>query len=381
VFRTSTLAVLAPLALFGCPETGPSDKDDTGTTTPTDETGTAPTDTSDTGTKVELPDVSDAITYRDLATHPGCTTEDLLYPAATIAGYTCAAKEYVGTEDVSKPIVLLVHGNSDSPTTWEAYDSGGLCTPAGATEGDDMLAEQLRDAGYRVLAVDMRYLKVDDDEVDNPAKNMDHGWGVPIVQHFLESVLTAYPDRQFSIVAHSFGVTVVRDAVRRLYINEGVEIFPRLDDMIMLAGANHGVSTFDSCGTNPSMAGQVTCEMGSRDAYQPTEFLIPLNGPAGAYETPCSNGQSAWERTTACDGHTVEWTTIVMEDLPDGTQQDFFVSEASSRLEGAENLTIGLQDFDVSNYYFPFCGTFLQNHFGAARSTAAINLILAELAD
>ncbi len=379
MLRLSTLALLAPLALFACVETG-SDPEET-----PEDTGNGqpdPNDTSDTGEPVELPDVSDAITYRDLATHPGYTTDDLTYTPVTLPGYEGSAKEYVGTEDTSKPVVVLVHGNSDSPTTWEAYDSGGLCSPPGAKEGEDMLAEQLVPLGYRVIAMDMRFDKVDDDPVDNPAKNMDHGWGVPLTQQFFEAVLDAYPDRQISVVAHSFGVTVIRDVLRRLYINDGVQVWPRIDDLILLAGANHGVSTFEaSCGINPTMAGTVTCEMGSRAAYVPTDFLTPLNGDGGEFETPCSDGASAYGRTDACGGHSIEYTTIVMRDLDNGEQQDAFVSEASSRLEGAENLLIGLQDFDITGYYFPFCGTILQNHFGAARSQAAIDLILAELAD
>lgn len=381
MLRPWNLVSLATITLFGCPTTGPADDDDTPQETAED-TG-MPMDTSDTGEPVVLPDVSDAITYRDLATHPGYTTEGpLLYTPTTIAGFDGSAKEYVDVEDTNKPIVLLVHGNSDSPTTFEAYNSNGNCMPMGQTEGADMLSEQLVPLGYRVIAVDMRFDRVDDNEVDNPAKNMDHGWGVPITQQFLTSVLAAYPDRQFSIVAHSFGVTVVRDAIRRMYINDGIDVFPRIDDMIMLAGANHGVSTFEAaCGINPTMAGTVTCEMGSRAAYTPTDFLTPLNGPEGAFETPCSTGESAFGRTDACGGHSIQYTTVVMEDLENGEQQDAFVSEASSRLEGADNQLIGLQDFDLSNYYFPFCGQILQNHFGAARSQAAIDIIIARLGD
>lgn len=366
--RILTLSLLGALGMTGCPETGETDTEDTDVV-----------DTDD--TDVEYPDVSDAIDYRDLSNHPGCSTADLTYTNATIAGYNCAAREFTGTEDTTKPIVLLIHGNSDSPSSWMAYESGGACGEPGPTEGDDMLAEELAAAGYKVLALDMRYLLGDDpagnNDTENAAKNMDHGWGVPLAQHFIGSVLEAYPDRQISIIGFSMGVTVARDAVRRLTINDEVAVLPRIDDMIMLAGANHGVSSYPLCATNPTMRGQVTCEMGDRAAYSPTEFMTPLNGPDGAYETPCSDGLTAWERPV-CDGHSVEYTTIVMEDLGAGEQQDAFVSEASSALNGADNQTIGLDDVDQSNYFF--CG-FFKNHYGAARSDAARAIILNRLAD
>ena len=39
--------------------------------------------------------VYSAITYRDdLASHPGCSTAGMSYPAADLPGYPCAAKAY-----------------------------------------------------------------------------------------------------------------------------------------------------------------------------------------------------------------------------------------------------------------------------------------------
>jgi len=367
------LTIAGTLTLSACVETGETENtDNTDTTDGTD-------DTDDTD-EVTYPAVEDAITYRDLSNHPGCSTAGLAYTPASIAGYSCAAQEFVGTEDTSKPIVILIHGNSDTPASWQAYDSAGAC-PAGATEGNDMIAEQLSDAGYRVIAADLRFDLVDDpagnNETENAAKNMDHGWGTPIAQSLIESVLANNPDRDISIIGFSFGVTVARDAVRRIAINEEIEIFPKLKDMVMLAGANHGVSSGPLCGTNPTMRGQVTCEMGDRAAYTPTDFLKPLNGANGVWETPCGDGETAWERPI-CGGNTVDYTTVVMEDLAAGEQQDLFVSEASSRLEGADNQTIGLNDFDESNYFF--CGLF-KNHYGAARSNEALGIITDRLAD
>lgn len=360
--------------------TPPTDTAKTGQTGQTGQTGhTGSASTGDTG---QLPPVApDAITYRDdLLLHPGCSTVGLAYPPASIPGYTCAAKEYVGTENVALPIVVLVHGNSDTPASWEAYDSQGFCPYPGATEGQDMLSERLIAEGFRVYAVDLRYDLVDDpagdNDTENLAKNMDHGWGVPIVQSLLRSVLDANPGRQISIVGFSYGATVARDAVRRLHVNDGVVVLPRIDDMVLLAGANHGISTYALCAMNPTMRGRYTCEVGDRAAFAPTPFLMPLNGPSGDFETPCSDGSEAFGRTRACGGHTVTYTTIVMQDLGGGNQQDLFVSEASAALDGATNVALGLSDTDESNYFF--CG-FFENHYGAARSTAALDRIVQEL--
>jgi len=289
--RIWTTALVGALALSACVETGSTDTTD----------GTDNTDDTDTS----YPVVEDAIDYRDLATHPGCSTAGLTYTPVSLPGYDCAAKEYVGTEDTSKPIVILVHGNSDTPYSWESFSTGGACGEIGATEGEDMLAESLVAQGYRVIAVDMRYDLVDDpagnNDTENAAKNMDHGWGTPITQSLIQAVLDEYPDRDISIVGFSFGVTVARDSVRRLALNDGVDIFPRIQDMVMLAGANHGVSSGPLCGVNPTMRGQVTCEMGDRAAYTPTDFLKPLNGTEGVWETPCGDGQTAWERPICGD--------------------------------------------------------------------------------
>ncbi|HSO38784.1 MAG TPA: hypothetical protein VLT33_39915, partial [Labilithrix sp.] len=156
----------------------------------------------------------DAIPYRDLASHPGCTVEGLAtrkasaYVPATIPGYTCAAKAYPLTnDDPKKPIILLMHGNSSTPADWEKF-------PADAADALPMLADRLVAQGFRVLAVDVRYDKVDDPHADNKTENaglnFDHGWAVPILQHFIDSVMTAFPDRQLSLAAFSVGPTIAR---------------------------------------------------------------------------------------------------------------------------------------------------------------------------
>jgi pimeloyl-ACP methyl ester carboxylesterase len=337
----------------------------------------------DSGGAIDRPAVDGIDTYLDdLSAHPGCSTAGLSYEPAQIEGYQCAARAWdTSGENEDLPIVLLVHGNSDGPDCWEAFEST-TCDPRGATQGQPMLAERLVEAGYRVYAVDFRKDLVDDCADDNTtcnaAKNMDHGWSVPIAQHFVRSVIEAHPGRQISLIGHSFGVTTIRDALRRLWTNEEFSVWEHVDDVILLAGGNHGVSSFPLCSTNMTRRGRVTCEMGNRAAYRPTAFTDPLNGPDGEWETPCADGDTAFGAAGACSGHTVEYLTIVMQDTEEGTQQDQFVSEASSRLEGATNLTIGLGDFDQSDYFF--CGLF-KDHYGPARTQAAIDMVLEHLGD
>ncbi len=393
-------ALLTSLLVSGCTDLGGGDTDgetasptsggDTsgpgdGTDNPDDTTGTTNDESSDgdeTGTGTpDLPSFDDAqdaaeVNYRDdLAAHVGCSVEGLAYTPASIDGYPCAAKDYTDQEDTSKPIVLLVHGNSDTPDSWETFDPAGSCKAPLGGEGGEQLAEVLAANGFRTVAADLRFDLVDEpdtnNDTENAARNMDHGWAVPIAQSFIRTMMEENPDRRFVVVGFSLGATVTRDALRRLIVNEGFNPYPQIDHAFILAGPNHGVSSFPLCGTNPTMRGTVTCEMGNRAAYSPTYFTIPLNGPEGAHETPCSDGVDAFGHDV-CQGHTLEWTTIVMEDLDGGEQQDLFVSETSSALLGADNRTIGLNDFDTSNYFF--CGLF-RNHYGAVRSTAAHGII------
>ncbi|GAC1547367.1 MAG: hypothetical protein NVS3B10_11230 [Polyangiales bacterium] len=338
----------------------------------------APASTAGDPTKNTLNE--DTIQYRELAGHPGCTVDGLEaravtpYTAAKIPGYQCAAKEYpmgATPEDKSKPIVLLVHGNSSTPADYEKYP---------ADTGTPMLSERLVAAGFHTFAVDMRFDKTDDPTGDNAkgnaAHNIDHGWGVPIVQHFVESMMAAYPGRQFEIVSFSLGPTVVRDALRRSH-KKGTHVFERIDGLVYVSGANHGVSSFRAlCASNPTMRGRVACEMGDRTAYVMTDFHKPLNGPDGAFETPCLDGDSAYGQTGVCGKHKVKYTTVVMQDISQGTFQDEFVSEASAALKGADNKTVSLADTDPTGYFLK--GLF-KSHYGPLRSEAGLKIILGAL--
>ncbi len=320
----------------------------------------------------------DAIPYRDdLTKHPGCSTEGLTYPPGQIDGYHCAVKAYAFSagqqEDNTRPIVLLVHGNSDAPASFERFP---------ADSGADMLAEQLVSHGLRTYAVDLRIDRNDDpqgnNDTENAARNIDHGWAVPIVMHLVEASLKAFPARRLSLVGFSLGSTVIRDALRRLHFRGGLP-WERLEDVVLLAGAHHGVSTYARlCGRNPTMRGQVACQLGARDGFSATEFMKALNGASSADEAPCADGKMAYGQEGHCGGRAVSYTTIVMKDIMDGSYQDEFVSEASSHLEGADNRKVDLTDFDSSGYFF---NGLLKNHYGACRSAAALRILLERLMD
>lgn len=376
-----------------------------------------PTATVNVWGKTDLPGGADDPTYpggkyRTLTPdtngdiHPGCSTAglDADYPLASIAGYPCAAKDYPFpegvTEDTSKPIVILVHGNSDTPDSWEAFvhPAPDSLPFTADTEERDQLAELLPAAGYRTIAVDLRFDLVDDPggATGNAPKNMDHGWAVPIAQALIKQVIIANPGRQVSIIGFSLGATVLRDALRRLFVEYqndvwDINVFNRVDDIIAASGGHHGVKNgMMLCNGFTTMNGTTACEFGERNAYTQTEFHAPLNGPAvtgggeafgGWYETPCADGSYAFGLRDACGGNVVEYTTITMEDVANGEQQDEFVSEHSSRLypvECASNILTTLDDFDTSGYFF---SGFFRNHFGSARGAKGLSLIVQALAD
>ncbi|HEU0034039.1 MAG TPA: hypothetical protein VFQ53_25605 [Kofleriaceae bacterium] len=376
-----------------------------------------PTATRNTWDGVSMPQPGDAMypggRYRTLtadgagAGHPGCSIAGLTYTPASIPGFTCAARQFEfpagASEDTSKPIVVLVHGNSESPTGWMKFvhpDPSSLSFPAD-TVARDQLAELLPAKGFRTIAIDMRTDLIDDPkspegkDTGNTPKNADHGWDVPLLQSLLKQIAIANPDRKISVIGFSLGATTVRDAIRRLWVENAdgtwdVNIMSRLQDVIVASGAHHGVVSFaKQCGVNLTMRGTVTCEMGQRNQYTQTTFHRALNGPpidgesefGGWWETPCADGDYAFGKRGACGDNTVSYTTITMKDLDNGTQQDEFVSEHASRLYPkacANNLLNGLNDFDTSGYFF---NGFFRNHYGSVRSDAGLAKIIAALED
>jgi hypothetical protein len=343
------------------------------------------------------------ITYRDdLANHPGCTTAGITtrlaidltpagYTPAVINGgkFTCSAKEYplTGADDPTKPIIVLVHGNSSTPNDWETYVNDAQKTP--------MIAETLVQDGYHVYASDARFDMVPMDMTNNPAKNYDHGWAVPIVESLLTNLMEQYPPpRMFNIAAFSIGPTVVRDALRRMF-RKGQNPFARIHALHYASGGNHGVSSYNTyCKSemspaNTTMAGLAACQLGDRTNYALTPFELPLNGgmtDVASFDTPCSDGDTAYGVAGACGGNKVVYTTVVFADQPNGTLLDEFVSEASSALVGATNMTVtdpepgtctgtGSSMSCAGYFYYPN----YEYHYGAIRSPQGIAIAKAAL--
>jgi len=365
--------------------------------------------------------------YRDdLANHVGCEPRaaydanvELLIsdneadvPAgtpATIAGYDCAAKAYdTSNVDSSKPIVILVHGNSASVTSYEEYFSSAAAGTEVQTLSQfsftventvrEQLATKLLNEGFEVIGFDARIDRVaeledfnNDQTTGNPSRNIDHGWAVPLLQSLIRAVMTNNPDREVSLVGHSLGTTVIRDALRRLYIEwrdgeaGAVNPFAQLQDVILASGANHGVSTFALCDIYPNqMRGTVACEMGDRGNFTPTYFSEVNNGPNDLFSTPCADGSYAFGAEDQCEDNVVQYTTITMEDVEDGPLQDEFVSESAARLNlepCVENVLVGLDDYDRSGYFFTGFWGFFANHFGAIRSDDGMQVIVDRLND
>lgn len=362
--------------------------------------------------------------YRDdLANHVGCVPRDsygnnveflvqsneAMVPAGTpanIPGYPCAAKAYETTNvDAGKPIVILVHGNSSSVTSFEEYFNQGFAGMEVTTFSQfsfnietmvrEQLASKLLDDGFEVISFDARTDLVEDlddyDVMANPNRNIDHGWSVPMLQALVNAVMTNNPDREVALIGHSLGTTMIRDAMRRMYIDfldevqGAVNPFTQLADVILASGANHGVSTGPLCDpTVRNMSIAVTCEMGDRGAFVPTYFSTVNNGPNDLFGAPCADGSYAYGAEDQCDGNVVDYTTITMEDLPDGNFQDEFVSEASAGLDlepCVDNELVSLSDFDRSGFFFDALPGFLANHFGSIRSDAGMAIILNKLND
>ncbi len=340
------------------------------------------------------------VTYRDLATHPGCSTAagpfgPLPYTAASIPGYTCAAQEF-GTDDASKPIILLVHGNSSTPHDYQQCTVSPLyLTTACTAVNYDMIADQLKADGYHVYMSDVRYDLVNDNtNGDNPSLNYDHGWAVPIVQSLITALVNDYPSRKINVLGFSLGPTIIRDALRRLHRAGAIfpdangnanstGVYQHMNQLYFASGANHGVSTFELyCNSsfvpsNNTMAGLAACQLGDRTGYVESPFETPLNGPGGngaaditSWDTPCSDGTTAYGQAGVCGSHTVTYTTEVFADPTDGPLQDEFVDEASSHLNGATNLTttdIDPTDYFVSNKSTDGTHGGLYHHFGSIR--------------
>jgi pimeloyl-ACP methyl ester carboxylesterase len=353
-----------------------------------------------------------------------------------VPGYPCAAKEYTGgTVDTSKPIVILVHGNSSSPVSWEEYKNSNLVDQDPNTPGiqlntltkfaftaDDpskppraMLASKLVSAGYRVIAVDFRTdlvltlknanlaAKPTDPGYGDAAGNIDHGWASPILESLVESVIKANPNQKISLVGHSLGTTVIMDALRRTYKRFKAGTFSdnpyaHIHSVVLASGAVHGVAGGDAnCALYTTMRGAVNCEMGDRANYKPTAFDKVNEGPEDLFAVPCADGSYAFGEKDACGGNTIQWFTTTIQDPPSGPLMDEFVSESAARVnmdkydattkkvldpQCVDNHVNALTAFDTSGFFMDVAGLngFLATHFGTIRSDEGMTYIVNALA-
>ena len=91
------------------------------------------------------------------------------------------------------------------------------------------------------------------------------------------------------------------------------------------------------------MAGLITCQMGDRNNFVITPFMTSLNGAqqdVPSFDTPCADGNTAFGLTGVCGCNTVVYSTVVFADPETGPLLDEFVSQKSSALVGASNLTV-----------------------------------------
>lgn len=396
LFLTALPLVVGAFAGIGCLSEGGTQPGgptaDGGSTPITDGGGLTTPDatTIETDAAVEDPTTNDAIkdsteyiNYLDiLSNHPGCTTADLAtrvsadgkpanYAPAVLPDFPCAAQELVPPVDSeSKPLVILVHGNSSTPRDFYTNADD-------PTKAVKQIADVLVNDSYHVFLADFRFDKVynlaGENSTVNSARNMDHGWTVPILEALIRSVHKQYPNRKINMAGFSLGPTVIRDALRRMH-HRGEAPFKYIHALHLVSGANHGVSTYPGLcpsGTpsKATIAAYVACQMGNRESYNPTAFSSILNGPDGAWETPCADGLQAYGQNNVCGGNIVLYTTAVHSDKPDGTIEDQFVSQTSASLKGADNRAIA-QD-DTSGYFF---NGYYAHHYGALRSQPAVDL-------
>lgn len=196
--------------------------------------------------------------------------------------------------------IIFVHGNNESARFWlgESYSLarlfGNFVTPVPIISAGDVQAQNFFERfiaeGYTPAELwAMSYLGRDgvNNFSDFVASSIGHSHAanVPDVGAFIEAVLAYTGAEKVDIVAHSLGVTIVREWIRQ-QLSRGADPLSKLDDLVFIAGANHGAHF---CGfpyvrgTEPPASLQLCQEVGQADS----PFLRALN----ANETPQSNGK------------------------------------------------------------------------------------------
>lgn len=196
--------------------------------------------------------------------------------------------------------IIFVHGNNESARYWlgQSYAIarlfGNFATPIPIPGGGDVqpqnvferfIAEGYTPAELWVLSYLGR------DGVNNLSDFVgssighSHAANTPDVGAFIEAVLAYTGAEKVDIVAHSLGATLVRDWIRQ-ELGRGVDVLSKLDDVVLIAGANHGSHFCGSPfvrGTEPASSLALCEEVGRADS----PFLMALN----VDETPRVNHQ------------------------------------------------------------------------------------------
>jgi pimeloyl-ACP methyl ester carboxylesterase len=253
---------------------------------------------------------------------------------------------------------IFLHGNNDTPFPT-------ACNPYGRMQA---MAQFLADNGY--VTSELWGLGYQGDQCDLPADQTlrsgiahTNAANVPDLRRFVYAVMAFTGAEQVDIVAHSLGVTLVREWMRQDQAQRQVRRFVAID------GPNQGIIT---CSSNPSNYWQapaaggftpssdVCVELDSPDA----RFLRLLNGGAGAqggndgrhvapHTVVIRNADASFVFFAAKDGVVA---TVPAEDSF-GRPTDF---SRSASIRGAQQL-----DLTGQSAYDPFLGT---GHLGILNS-------------
>ncbi|RMG47822.1 MAG: hypothetical protein D6723_15810 [Acidobacteria bacterium] len=196
--------------------------------------------------------------------------------------------------------IIFVHGNGETALYWRGLSYaiprllgrflGPEPIPGGGTIQPEDIIARFIDEGYTPAELwALSYLGHDgiNDGRDLIGSSFGHSHeaNTPDVGAFIEAVLDYTGAAKVDIIAHSLGVTLVRDWIRRER-DRGHDVLSRLDDVVFIAGPNHGTHF---CGfpfikgTEPASLVTLCEEVGRADS----PFLRALN----ADETPQVDGR------------------------------------------------------------------------------------------
>ncbi len=196
--------------------------------------------------------------------------------------------------------IIFVHGNNESAKYWLGLSHaiprlfGRFFGPEPIPGGGDVQPENVMErfiaAGYTPAEL-WAFSYLGEDGLNNgrdvigSSVGHSHAANVADIRAFVQAVLAYTGAQRVDIVAHSLGVTLVREWIRQ-ELEAGTDVLSKLDALVLIAGANHGTHF---CGfpflrgTEPGFLITLCTEVGHAD----TRFLTALN----ATETPQAEGR------------------------------------------------------------------------------------------